>query len=125
MFAVRKGVVIKIQHNGDWGGSSGKYLWVSHKNKAVISVYVHLDSIRSDLKIGSPVRGGEPIGTLGRTGIKRSAPHLHFGIAIKRPGRRMKFIDPEPLLWFWRLPARESPASPDGAAVALHNGHLH
>jgi len=37
------------------------------------------------------------IGTLGRTGIKNSAAHLHFMISFESRGKEL-YVDPEPLL---------------------------
>lgn len=117
--AVYSGTVVKLQRNAKAGGIAGRFVWLQHKKGKVISSYVHLDQIRADLKIGSKVQGGEAIGTLGLTGIKRSLPHLHFGLAIQHsPGRR-RWVDPEPLLWFWHLPtARPVPGPATGPAVA-------
>jgi hypothetical protein len=36
-------------------------------------------------------------------------------VALKRTDRRKRYIDPEPLLGFWRLPTRKAPV---GEAVA-------
>jgi murein DD-endopeptidase MepM/ murein hydrolase activator NlpD len=118
VYAARDGVVAKLQRDARAGGIAGRFVWLEHKGGKVVTSYVHLDRIRADLKVGSRVRGGEAIGTLGLTGIKRSIPHLHFGLAVTRgPGRR-RWVDPEPLLWFWHLPRPgEAPATHDTRPV--------
>ena len=49
------------------------------------------------------LRGGEPLGTLGSTGTRYTAPHLHFAVGVEQ-GARKRYIDPEPMLWVWHLP---------------------
>ena len=61
------------------------------------------------------VKSGQVIGLLGDTGVKESAPHLHFAMTI-RPQKDgyEKYIDPEPLVALWplRVPV-------DGSEVGL------
>jgi murein DD-endopeptidase MepM/ murein hydrolase activator NlpD len=105
VYATFDGVVDKVQRNSEAGGIAGKFIWLSHKGGAVVTAYVHLDQISAHIQRGVHVRGGEMIGTLGRTGIKRSLPHLHYGLAVQE-GRRRTWIDPETLLWHWRMPGK-------------------
>ena len=75
----------------------------------VDSLNESMDKLRTRLGFKLDDKAGEIIGTVGRTGIKNSAPHLHFAIAI-REGRKKYFIDPEPMLKrtpFWAV-LRES-----------------
>jgi murein DD-endopeptidase MepM/ murein hydrolase activator NlpD len=110
VYAVADGVVLAAVRNEHRGGRAGRYVKLGHDGVAK-TYYVHLDEVRADLRPGSLVKGGEQIGTIGLTGVKRSAPHLHFGLAVNM-GRaadseyrtRFRYVDPEPLLWFWRLP---------------------
>lgn len=74
------GRVVAIQHGG-----------------GLRSMYMHLDEIRPGLEVGQPVRAGEPIGTVGSTGILRSVPHLHFAVTQEHRGRTW-YVDPEPML---------------------------
>lgn len=63
----------------------GNYLVLRHRidGLEIFSTYAHLREIRSDLKIGSTVKSGEAIATLGRTsntreGISKDRAHVHF-----------------------------------------------
>lgn len=105
VFAVHDGVVQALQRDAAAGGIAGKFVWLKHKGGKVISSYVHLRDISPRLTVGARVRGGEAIGSLGRTGIRRSSPHLHFAVAVRSAGRK-QYIDPEPMLSGWRLPTR-------------------
>lgn len=68
-----------------------------HHGGGLRSMYMHLDELRPGLEVGHTVRAGDAVGTLGTTGIVRSAPHLHFAITQERAGRTW-YIDPEPIL---------------------------
>lgn len=115
VLAVCDGVVDRVQRNPDADPISGIFVILSHKHGAVRSRYIHLDSIRADLVVGSTVHGGEMIGRLGRTGVHHSAAHLHFGLSVREGGRE-RFIDPEPYLREWRL------VEPDDARPQLARG---
>lgn len=66
----------------------GNYLILQHviEGIEIYSLYAHLSAIRSDLKIGAPVKAGEVIGTLGRTSnaeaIARDRAHVHFELNL-------------------------------------------
>jgi murein DD-endopeptidase MepM/ murein hydrolase activator NlpD len=106
VFAAFDGVVERIERDEARGGRAGCYVRIGHKDGAVVTRYLHLDTIRADLVPGQHVAAGERIARLGATGIVRSAPHLHFGLSIRQggPGGTERYIDPEPLLRRWRLP---------------------
>jgi hypothetical protein len=106
VLSIYDGVVDRVQRNPNADPISGIFLIVSHKHGAVRSRYIHLDSIREDLVVGSTVHGGEMIGRLGRTGVRNSAAHLHFGLSVREGGRE-RFIDPEPYLREWQLVDRD------------------
>lgn len=60
-------------------GSGGRYVCIAHggmKDTGLRTCYMHLD--RVFVKQGETVAGGHLIGTVGRSGIKQSAPHLHL-----------------------------------------------
>ena len=115
VFAIFDGVVERIERAEDRGGRAGRYLRIGHTDGTVISRYIHLDSIRADLREGARVRGGELLGRLGRSGVHNSGPHLHFGLSL-RPGgpgasrASERYIDPEPLLRTWQLPTLDTVA---------------
>jgi murein DD-endopeptidase MepM/ murein hydrolase activator NlpD len=94
VLAVRDGSVFNIVRRDDSRG--GRWIQLRHAD-GMSTYYMHLDEIRSDLAIGDPVGAGEPIGTLGKTGIHRSAPHLHFAITML-DGSIETYVDPLPLL---------------------------
>ena len=58
-------------------GPRGLFVEVDHGN-GVVSLYAHLASY--DVKVGDRVSAGQRLGEVGRTGIRDSGPHLHFGL---------------------------------------------
>jgi murein DD-endopeptidase MepM/ murein hydrolase activator NlpD len=116
--AIHDGVVERIELDEQAGGRAGRYVRIGHKDGTVVSRYVHLDSVRADLKVGMSINGGELIGRVGRTGVEHSGPHLHFGLSLRPGGKHgtpEKYVDPEPLLRGWAL----APLPQLGTAVAL------
>ncbi|WP_428263794.1 M23 family metallopeptidase [Haliangium sp.] len=92
--AVAWGVVKRIQRASD--RRSGKYVKIEHPDYVYTS-YMHLDDIADGLAVGDEIDAGDVVGTLGRTGIKHSAPHLHFSLEVPR-GSRLLHVDPIPFL---------------------------
>jgi murein DD-endopeptidase MepM/ murein hydrolase activator NlpD len=67
----------------------GNYIILRHRIDGIeiFSVYAHLSEIRSDLKIGLPVRAGEKIAVMGRTSntqerISKERAHVHFELDL-------------------------------------------
>ncbi len=58
-------------------GPRGLYVEVDHGG-GVVSLYAHLASY--DVKIGDRVQAGQQLGDVGRTGVRESGAHLHFGL---------------------------------------------
>ena len=54
-----------------------------------------LDDILDGLSVGDQVQAREMIGSLGKTGIQSSDPHLHFAVSAPA-GDGWKFVDPAP-----------------------------
>jgi len=106
VFAAQDGVVERIERDAVRGGRAGRYVRIGHKNGTVVTRYIHLDSIRAQLREGDIVHGGDLIGRVGQTGMLCSGPHLHFAISLRPggPGADETYIDPEPLLRSWQLP---------------------
>jgi murein DD-endopeptidase MepM/ murein hydrolase activator NlpD len=50
-------------------------------SKSVVSCYMHLD--RFFVATGRKVKAGETIGVVGRSGVRRSPPHLHFELRVE------------------------------------------
>ncbi|MCA9668056.1 MAG: M23 family metallopeptidase [Myxococcales bacterium] len=119
--AIAAGVVKSVNRDAEHDSISGRYLILVHRDGTVKSKYIHLDRIRAGLKPGDTVRAGERVGTLGRTGIRRSAPHLHFALSIKRGGA-FHYIDPEPLLYTWALLEAPTPAKAIAARARAESG---
>lgn len=113
VFAIGDGVIERIEMDETKGGRAGKYIRIGHRDGRVVSRYIHLDSMRADLKVGMAVRGGEMIGRLGRSGVEHSGAHLHFGLSLRGENDKETYIDPEPLLRRWQLPEAQ------GALVAF------
>lgn len=78
-------------------GHGGRYVCVTHADSEsagpllgddgkpeawLRSCYMHLEDVR--VRVGQRVTRGEIVGTVGRTGMKRSAPHLHLEIKTDR-----------------------------------------
>jgi hypothetical protein len=107
VFAVFDGVIERIERDEAKGANAGRFVRIGHKDGTVVTRYIHLDSIREDLREGAHVRGGELIGRLGRTGVEHSGAHLHFALSLRAGGRGgdERYIDPEPMLREWQLPS--------------------
>jgi Peptidase family M23 len=107
VFAVFDGVVERIERDEARGANAGRFVRIAHKDGSVVTRYIHLDSIRDDLREGAHVHGGELIGRLGRTGVEHSGAHLHFALSLRPSGRggEERYIDPEPMLQKWQLPS--------------------
>jgi len=105
VFAIFDGVIERIERHEEKGGRAGRYVRIGHRGGTVVSRYIHLDSIRSELKEGMLIKGGDLIGRLGRTGVEHSGPHLHFGLSRRPNGRTGEeiYVDPEPYLRTWAL----------------------
>jgi len=112
--AVHDGVVDFVQRaaNPDRGG---EFVRISHYEGTVFTWYFHLAAVPRAIDRGVHVKAGDVIGLLGDTGVKESAPHLHFAISVK-PAKEWpeRYIDPEPLIALWpiRIPI-------DGGAEGL------
>jgi hypothetical protein len=125
--AAHDGVVDRVQRGAN-EEHGGMYVRVAHRNGTIFSQYFHLAAIPRRLEPGVHVKVGEVIGLLGDTGVKRSAPHLHFTISVKPSSEASeRYIDPEPLIALWplRIPVDENfatltaeaePGVPHGAA---------
>jgi hypothetical protein len=82
VISVSSGMIVSVNLN--WEPSSpirgGNYIWAYDPTKKRYYYYAHLNEIF--LKVGQVVTRGDPLGTVGRTGVKahpKSSPtHLHF-----------------------------------------------
>jgi murein DD-endopeptidase MepM/ murein hydrolase activator NlpD len=101
--AVHDGVVDFVQRNAN-PDRGGEFVRLSHRDGTVFTQYFHLAAIPRGLERGVHVKAGDVIGLLGDTGVKESAPHLHFAISV-RPWKDgpERYIDPEPLIALWAV----------------------
>jgi len=67
----------------------GNYLVVRHEVEGleIYSLYAHLHEVRHDLKLGQPVKAGEPVAIMGRTAntretISKDRAHVHFELNL-------------------------------------------
>ncbi|HEY4394467.1 MAG TPA: M23 family metallopeptidase [Polyangia bacterium] len=99
--AVHDGVVDFVQRNAN-PDRGGEFVRLSHREGTVFTQYFHLAAIPRGLERGVHVKSGDVIGLVGDTGVKQSAPHLHFAISV-RPWKDgpERYIDPEPLIALW------------------------
>ena len=58
-------------------GPRGLFVELDHGN-GVVTLYAHLASY--DVEVGDRVEAGQRLGEVGRTGVRDSGPHLHFGL---------------------------------------------
>jgi peptidase M23-like protein len=103
--AVADGVVERIERSAAAGGRAGRYVRLAHCDGRVVTRYIHLDTIRKELHPGSRVAAGEPLGTVGRSGVVEDFPHLHFGMSLRAANGIEEYVDPEPFLRLWELRA--------------------
>jgi murein DD-endopeptidase MepM/ murein hydrolase activator NlpD len=101
--AVHDGVVEFI-NRGPNEERGGVFVRISHRDGSLFSWYFHLAAVPRSLHRGDKVKAGQVIGALGDTGIKHSAPHLHFALSVK-PSKdaRERYLDPESLNAIWPL----------------------
>ncbi len=92
--SVRPGIIEKVMRDED--ASGGRYVWIQHDDLRLRTEYFHLDRVAPDLQVGDTVVAGQWLGTLGRSGIEHSEPHLHF--AVRDLDRGERYVDPEPFL---------------------------
>jgi hypothetical protein len=59
---------------------------------------MHLNQVNPKLVPGVEVAAGEPVGTLGSTGIHNAPPHLHFAVSRTDGNGGEHYVDPEPML---------------------------
>ena len=101
--AAHDGVVDRVNRgpNEDHGGV---YVRIAHRERSVFTWYFHLAAVPRWITPGTRVSAGQVIGLIGDTGIKRSAPHLHFAISVKPSADAPeRYLDPESLVAIWPL----------------------
>lgn len=84
-----------------WDKRGGRMLYLLEASGLYLLGYAHLDAYAPGLAVGQPVRRGEVVGYIGRTGNAVGSPHLHLSvIRIRSPERWWDgvAVDPYPLL---------------------------
>jgi murein DD-endopeptidase MepM/ murein hydrolase activator NlpD len=117
--AVADGVVERVERNAAAGGRAGRFVRLAHCDGTIVTRYIHLDTIRKDLRPGRHVAAGELVGTVGRTGVDENFPHLHFGLSQRAPDGSERYLDPEPFLRLWDLPSDLARGTLPPAMIAL------
>lgn len=103
VYAVHEGVIDFVQRgpNEDRGGI---FVRVAHRGGTLFSWYFHLAAVPRWIRPGKKVSAGTLLGLLGDTGVKSSAPHLHFALSVRTSKHvRERYLDPEPLIAIWPL----------------------
>jgi murein DD-endopeptidase MepM/ murein hydrolase activator NlpD len=95
VLAVRAGTVVTARSEDR--GRGGRFVKIAH-NDGSATYYFHLDRLRPDLVSGSRVEAGDPIATLGRTGVSFAPTHLHFAMTIRDDAGREIYVDPLPMV---------------------------
>jgi murein DD-endopeptidase MepM/ murein hydrolase activator NlpD len=72
------------------GGGYGNLVGIKHERPPIFTFYGHLQDVAENLQVGSKVKAGEVIGTLGNTGFS-TGPHLHWEVRTEEGGGQ---IDP-------------------------------
>lgn len=96
--AMGPGKVTMLRPNFTDNKYSGKLIKLDH-GSGIESLYMHLDSISSNIQMGTIVAGGQVMGVCGgsRAGVWNGTIwHLHFGIKYNKV-----YVDPTPLLVSW------------------------
>jgi hypothetical protein len=93
--AASAGRVVRVVNEHDRKG--GRYVKLEHAG-GYASYYFHLDRVHPAMVAGIEVAAGEPVGTMGQSGIRFGRPHLHFAVTRLLAGGGETFVDPEPML---------------------------
>lgn len=75
------------------GGGYGNLVEIEHTSPKIFTFYGHLKDVASHLEVGTEVKPGEVIGTLGNTGVS-TGPHLHWEIRQEEDGGQV-----DPVKW--------------------------
>ncbi len=84
--ATHNGIVTRVGHAGD-GDGGGNRVKITSADGAVSTSYMHLDATSYGLKVGSEIKEGQQIGTMGRSGAHGQfdpnyKSHLHYEISV-------------------------------------------
>ena len=79
IYATANGLVTEAKNDSGWNGGFGNYLVIEHSN-GLSTKYAHARRLLA--KVGAYVLQGDPIATIGNTGLTtgRTGCHLHFEV---------------------------------------------
>ncbi len=97
IYSVMDGRVVYINRIAGNSGY-GRYIVIEHESLdvPVYTLYAHLAAISPDIDTGTLVKGGQRIGTMGRSAsysIPRTRAHLHFEIGLRKSNRFQDYYD--------------------------------
>lgn len=73
--AIADGTITQLRRT--LGSTAGLFIWIDHGG--ILSKYMHMSAISSNLKVGSTVKAGDILGNMGTTGASTGV-HLHIEI---------------------------------------------
>lgn len=80
-----------------WNSLGGRTLYLTSADGTHDFYYAHLDAYADDVEIGTEVRRGDVLGTVGSTG-NAQGPHLHFQVLRKTGSGRGTPVNPYDVL---------------------------
>ena len=94
VYAASQGTVVNIGRQRH--SKAGLWVELMHSN-GFNSRYLHLDSIRSELRVGDLILTGERLGNVGNSGYSSHGSHLHFEL-FENGTTGKKYLNPTELL---------------------------
>ena len=82
--ATHNGTVTRVGHAGD-GDGGGNRIKITSADGTVSTSYMHLDATSPGLKVGTEIKEGQQIGTMGRSGANGQSDytaHLHYEVSV-------------------------------------------
>lgn len=107
IYAMTGGTIITLrpsEYGIEWegpkiNGDCGKGIIIQQNKPIDYYVYCHLQEFAPEIEVGSIVKTGDLLGTVGITG-RTTGPHLH--LVILKANDHYKYIWPYPILFFLR-----------------------
>jgi murein DD-endopeptidase MepM/ murein hydrolase activator NlpD len=87
-------------------------------DQGIIFVYGHLDTVLSDIKVGTNVRFGQWIGMVGKRGASGNFSHLHVGTYLSEPAMVVDRMNRNLNLYPWLVAAYRAQIEASPIAVA-------
>ena len=124
IYAVKDGQIIVIKTGDD--NAYGNRIYIKHEDGST-TLYAHLDSVGSDIKVGDTVTGGDKIGVMGSTGTKDRHLHLSYFKPDVESYVSSNTSDPNKFIEFGSRPANTKVSNTFGSdyhhkSVSKHEG---